>query len=183
MNDRRRALLLLRYPVGRGALALPPFSTVLAHRTVVNSVDLDMFISFLSSFDGDARLCNFLDSTRALPSTHSGVKNKNQAVIKMIIKATRFPTPQSGIGLVVRQNQSGPEDPSQLSGHQQLADILTKGTFALVFSDNDFRTVLSDGRCMRLRCLRCRCGAAVSQSCLREPMGVPNPNGDDRMQF
>ena len=37
--------------------------------------------------------------------------------------------------------------------------------------------------CMRLRCLRCRCGAAVSQSCLRELLGVPNANGGDRMQF
>ena len=37
--------------------------------------------------------------------------------------------------------------------------------------------------CMRLRCFWCRCGAAVSQSCLRWPVGVPNPNGDDRVQF
>ena len=35
--------------------------------------------------------------------------------------------------------------------------------------------------CMLLRCFWCRCGAAVSQSCLREPVGMPNPNGDDRM--
>ena len=35
--------------------------------------------------------------------------------------------------------------------------------------------------CKRLRCLRCRWGAAVSQSCLREPVGVPNPSGDDHM--